>query len=157
MGENVPDRAIVQTAPWPDELEDLVAKATLWPGWEVNLYADYVRDPADTHSGLAAGTTLVITTLTHDTYHPDNIHYRVRHIFGVPAATYNRQAWQRWLFDRYVDVWRHEAMESFEIDGEHPYAATHGPGDDPYVVHDYSTDVQRRTSFRGVVKEDDSE
>lgn len=32
-----------------------------------------------------------------------------------------------------------------------PFAPTHGPGDDPYVVHEYADDVQRRTSFRGEV------
>lgn len=148
----MPDKTIIQSAPWPVELEDLVKRAKLWPGWYVRLYADYPRDKAGTHSGAATGTTLVITTLTHNTYHPEVTDYRVDHIFEVPAATYNRAAWQRWLFERYCDVWRHEAMESFEIDGEHPYAATHGPGDDPYVVHDYASDTQRRTSFRGQVK-----
>jgi hypothetical protein len=141
-----------QAAPDPTELADLVSKAKLWPGWEVWL-GDRVRDPASTHGGEARGLTLVITTLGYNTYHPERGQtYSVDHIFIVPAATYNRASWQRWLFERYAAVWRHEAMESFEVDGEHPYAATHAPGDNPYVVHDYATDLQRRTSFRGEVK-----
>lgn len=157
---------LYQSAPWPAELEDLVEHCRLWPGWSVRLYGDYVRDPADTHSGEARGATLVITTKGPDTHHPERgENYRVDHIFGVPAATYNRTAWQRWLFERYCDVWLHEAMESFAIvytgsfrkrDGtlsdtytERPYAATHKPGTDPYVVHEYATDEERRTNFRG--------
>jgi hypothetical protein len=31
-----------------------------------------------------------------------------------------------------------------------PFAALHGPGDDPYVVHDRATDEQVRTSFQGL-------
>jgi hypothetical protein len=34
---------------------------------------------------------------------------------------------------------------------ERPFAPTHGPGDDPYVIHDYASDTQRRTAFTGKV------
>ena len=33
-----------------------------------------------------------------------------------------------------------------------PYAPCHGPGDDPYIIHEYAIDQQRRTNFRGTVK-----
>src|SRR5438105_4616360 len=136
-----------QTAPWPHELVDLVESAELWLGWKVWLN-DRVRDPADTHGAEAKGLTLVFLTKGYDTDHPERCQiYSVAHYFEVPAATYNRRSWQRWFFDQYAKVRLHEAMESFAIGEEHPYAATHGPGDDPYVVHDYATDEQRRTSF----------
>lgn len=147
---------MTQTAPYPAELADLVSKAKLWPGWTVWL-EDMVRDPVDTHGAEGKGLTLIIRTKGYDTYHPERgQEYRVNHYFIVPAATFNRRSWQRWLFEQYSRVWLHEAMESFEVDGEHPYAATHGPGDDPYVVHDYASDDQRRTSFRGKVKSTDA-
>jgi hypothetical protein len=89
----------------------------------------------------------------------------VTHYHPVPAATFNRQSWERWLFDRLMDTVRHEASEWFQFllvgdfvqrdlshSHEHvrrPFAPTHGPGDDPYVLHEYATDDQRRTSFRG--------
>lgn len=140
-----------QEAPYPDELKDLVNRATLWPGWQVSL-VDMIRDPKTTHGGEAKGLTLIIKTLGPNTYHPERgQNYSVSHLFIVPAATYNRASWQRWLFERYVDVFRHEAMESFQIDEEHPYAATHGPGDDPYVFHEYASSDQRRMSFKGMV------
>jgi hypothetical protein len=70
-----------------------------------------------------------------DTYHPDRGRtYHVLHYFPVPAASYGRRSWQRWLFDRYVDVLTHEGAEMFVIDGERPYAPHHYDGADPYVV-----------------------
>lgn len=33
-----------------------------------------------------------------------------------------------------------------------PYAPNHGPGRDPYTVHELGTDMDRRTSFRGEVQ-----
>lgn len=79
--------------------------------------------------------------------------YRVHHFMPVPPASYNRASWQRWLFEQCLLIERHEASEFFEIDGERPYAPNHGPGWDPYIVTELTTDVDRRTSFRGVVKE----
>jgi hypothetical protein len=49
-------------------------------------------------------------------------------------STIDEHSWQRWLFDRYVDVLTHEGAEMFVIDGERPYAPHHYDGADPYVV-----------------------
>jgi hypothetical protein len=139
-----------QYAPYPTELDDLVGKCAYRPGWTVAL-KDIERDPADTHGDSAGGLTLVITTCGYDSYHPDSgEHYRVHHYTAVPAATFNRASWQRWLFDQFLRVEQHECMEFFAIEDNHPYAATHGPGDDPYVVHEVATETQRATSFRGL-------
>lgn len=146
-------QTMLQTAPYPYELEDLVKGARLWPGWQVRL-VDIVRDPADTHGAEGKGLTLCIQTLGYDSYHPERgSNYSVEHRFVVPAATYNRRSWQRWLFDQYAKVFLHEAMESFEIDGERPYAPHHGPGNDPYTVFEHGTAKDVQTSFRGIVKD----
>jgi hypothetical protein len=140
-----------QVTPWPQELEDLVAVTEFRPGWTVRLYANYPRDYPNGDQSQPAfghGTTLVITADTVNSYPPHDP-IRVRHLFVVPAATYNRASWQRWLFEQFVLVDRHETMEFFTVDGEKPYAPNHGPGCDPYIVHDLATDEQRRTSFRG--------
>jgi hypothetical protein len=76
---------------------------------------------------------------------------RVRHMFPVPPATYNRASWLRWLFECFSKVELHECMEFFTIDGEKPFAPNHGPGWDPYLVTQLATDLDRRTSFRGEV------
>jgi hypothetical protein len=143
---------MTQEAPWPAILAELVdgCQLGLDRSWKVCL-VDMKRD--DDHGrGEARGLTLDIITNGFDTYHPESgPHYRVHHYFVVPAATYDRRSWQRWLFERYCDVWRHEAMESFVIDGERPYAPSHGPGNDPYLVREVGTDIDRRTRFTGDV------
>ena len=87
---------------------------------------------------------------------------RVNHYMPVPPAAYDGRSWRRWLFDQVLLVERHEAMEFFaltttsDVDGftydpVRPYAPSHGPGNDPYLVREVGTDLDRRTSFRGDV------
>lgn len=138
-----------QQAPFPDELTTLVDHCDYRRGWTVRL-RDIVRDPPTTHAGEGRGLTLVITTDTVNSY-PPHEPLRVNHYFIVPAATWNRASWMRWLFERFHDVELHECMEFFTIDGEKPFAPNHGPGFDPYTVTQLTTDLDRRTSFTGEV------
>lgn len=170
-----------QTAPFPVALAELVEQIRYRPGWTFRLL-DIKRDtvdPADQASDeLAGGLTLDIVTWGYDSYHrPDRPTwpghrfwtsttcadcgeawpckrdpYRVHHYRIVPAATFNRESWQRWLFDQVLEVERHEAMEFFDIDGSVPYAPNHGPGHDPYVVRELATSEERATSYKGKVK-----
>lgn len=138
-----------QDAPFPALLAGLVERLTLEPGWSVRMH-HMTRDTGTADQG--SGLTLTITTVSYDTYHPERgRNYRVAHDFIVPAATYNEQSWTRWLFERYVDVLRHEGMEFFRLDDYRPYAPNHGPGFDPYQVREESTDLDRRTQFTGGV------
>jgi hypothetical protein len=130
-------------APFPHVLQDLVDACEYRPGWVVAL-----RD-LDRGQG-SRGLTLIITTDTVDTYHPD-VPLRVNHLFPVPPAAYDWRSWRRWLFDQFVLVEQHEAQEFFVINGERPYAPSHGPGNDPYLIREIGTDLDRRTSFRGEV------
>jgi hypothetical protein len=131
---------------------------------------DIIRDQ-DHGRGSAGGLTLVITTLTTDSYNPrvcDLCHsaetrYRVHHYFPIPAATYDERSWRHWLFDCIVKVETHEAAEFFKLwnsRAEHdeetafydrPYAPSHGPGNDPYLLREVGTDLDRRTRFTGEV------
>jgi hypothetical protein len=156
-------RVLTQRAPWPTALEEAIDDLSYLDGWKFSL-EDIARDYADAArtDPIAWGLTFVIFVPCHDSYHPNN--YRpVQHYHPVPAATFNRQSWERWLFDRLMDTIRHEAAEWFRFietttteDDEfmahrRPFAPTHGPGDDPYVLHEYATDEQRATSYRGEV------
>lgn len=132
-----------QEAPWPVELDELVASCTYRPGWQVRL------DHEDRGQG-SVGLTLTITTNTINSYEPHERLF-VRHLFPVPPAAYNRASWMRWLFECFHSVELHECMEFFTIGGEKPLAPNHGPGWDPYLVTQLSTDLDRRTSFRGEV------
>lgn len=141
-----------QEAPHPEPLAYLVERLSYRPGWSFKL-ADIDRGQG------SAGLTLIITTRGYDSYHPARgENYRVNHYMPVPPAAFDARSWQRWLFDQLLLVERHEAMEFFTIHdspgGEHavrPYAPSHGPGNDPYIVREIGTDTDRRTSFRGEV------
>jgi hypothetical protein len=135
---------VIQQCEFPETLEWLVQRCSYRPGWTVDLHENYDRGQG------SIGTTVVITTDTINSYHHDKPMY-VNHLFIVPAAAYDERSWRRWLFECFHQVELHEAMEFFEIDGEKPYAPSHGPGNDPYMVREVGTELDRRTSFRGEV------
>lgn len=137
--------AMRQEAPWPTELADLVERVAYRPGWRATL------SHLDRGQG-SEGLTLDIITKGYDSYHPERgENYRVHHYMPVPPAAYNRRSWTRWLFEQFLLVERHEAMEFFAVDGERPYAPHHGPGNDPYIIFEHGTELDVRTSFRGTV------
>lgn len=138
-----------QQAPFPDDLAEMVVGLHYRPGWT------FVLDHMDRGQG-SIGLTLDVITKGYNSYDPDRGEtYSVHHLMPVPPASYNRVSWRRWLLEICIIVDRHEACEFFEIDGVKPYAPNHGPGFDPYIVFELTTDEDRRTSFRGVVKERD--
>jgi hypothetical protein len=146
---------LAQFAPFPEILKDLVDKATYRHGWTFRL--DDVQRDKDHGRGSAGGLTLIIETATANSYDPRTCdlcdspvtYYHVSHYFIVPAATYDQRSWRRWLFERVRDVESHEACEFFQIAGERPFAPSHGPGNDPYLIRELGTDEDQRTSFRG--------
>lgn len=138
-------RMTTHTFPFPTALAELVETVVYKPAWRAHL-----REV--THDGACSGLLLLIMSNTQDSYHPED-ELGVQHSFPVPAATYDKQSWRRWLFNRFLDVETHEACEFFQVDGERPYAPNHGPGRDPFLVFEYATDTDRRTSFRGDVKD----
>lgn len=165
MATSTEPRMMSQVAPYPHDLADLVNRLRYRAhlGWRVWLEDDCQRDKPGRHTGEARGLTLVVQRCGPDTYHPERT-LAVNHYFAVPGATYNRQSWMRWLFDRLGDVDTHERMEDFAFftgncfpDGEggsrevweRPLAPNHGPGWDPYLVTVVATETDRRTSFRG--------
>lgn len=140
-----------QQAPFPDDLAEMVVGLQYRPGWQFWL------GHMDRGQG-SIGLTFDVVTLGYNSYHPDlGESYSVHHLMPVPPAAYNRVSWRRWLLDMCILVDRHEACEFFAIDGVKPYAPNHGPGFDPYIVFELTTDEDRRTSFRGIVKESDGE
>ena len=137
-----------QTAPYPAALDDLVKKTKYRPDWEFSLVS---RDRGQGSKGL----TLSILILCEDTYNPGQ-EMRVVHYFIVPAASFNEQSWRRWLFERILEVERHEAAEFFQIDGVRPYAPNHGPGHDPYIIFEEGSRQDKRTDYLGNRRETDA-
>lgn len=139
---------MVQRALYPTELDELVKQCKYRPGWEIRL-----RD-LDRGQG-SVGLTLEIIIETVDTYDPEQpIH--IRHLFIVPAAAYDQRSWRRWLFERFLDVEKHEAAEFFQIGDARPYAPHHGPGNDPYIIFEEGTLQEKRTSYLGETRDTDA-
>lgn len=110
----------------PPNLVELVDSITYKPGWSVWL-DNFSEDGED------RGLALYIVSETVDSYQHDKT-VRVRHEFLVPPASWNRDTWAAWIFDRFRDVESHEAGEFFMIDGLREFAPHHGNGEDPYRV-----------------------
>lgn len=145
-----------QYAPWPDALAAAVAEFQYKEGWRFYLNTiDRDFEDEERKIAIAGGLTLQILVPCQDSYHPE-LYRPVMHYHPVPAATYNRQSWERWIIDRVMETETHEAAEWARfvvpnVEAERrPFAATHGPGDNPYVLHEYATEEQRQTSYLGV-------
>lgn len=148
-----------QEAPYPAILARLVASLGYKAGWRFQLVDDLDRDQG------SRGLTLVINITGPNSYRPwEKI--SVNHYMPVPPAAYDERSWRRWLFDQVLLVERHEACEFFllhvdeagglaDLDSgyaQRPYAPSHGPGNDPYLIREVGTELDARTSFRGVAK-----
>jgi hypothetical protein len=133
-----------QVAPYPALLEELISVLTYKPDWRFELVNSYDRGQG------SYGTTLVITVSTLDSYTLKPI--RVAHLMPLPPASYDVRSWNRWLLDQILLVERHEACEFFTIGGNKPYAPSHGPGNDPYLIREVGTEEDVHTSFKGEVR-----
>lgn len=122
----------------PEHLPELVGECTYKPGWTVTLGTEYAPDGA-------GGLHVFIVSDTENSLLPGE-RIRVRHGFLVPPASYNRDTWAAWLFDRFRDVESHEAAEFFRLNDVREFAPHHGNGEDPYRVWhvgDYATAAKR--------------
>ncbi len=132
-----------QIAPDPVILFELVEGLDYKDGWVFTI-----KD-IDRGQG-SVGLTLLIDITTTDSYHPDEKR-RVHHYMLVPPAAFDMRSWRRWLFDQVLLVEQHEACEFFKIEGVRPYAPSHGPGNDPYMIRELGDQLDVKTSYRGTV------
>ncbi len=112
-------------------LRSLVERAHCKPQWSFKL--------ADEDGALR----LVITVAGFDSYNQER-RLAVSHFFPVPIATYNEKSWQRWMFEMCRRVENHELGEWFRIGEARPFAPLHGPGEDPYTVHEFRSETDAR-------------
>lgn len=116
----------VTTGYVPPHLLELVDQVTYKPGWM--FFLERTEEPDG-----SGGLNLMIISDTENSL-AFNKRIRVKHAFLVPPASYNRDVWAAWIFDRIRDVESHEAGEFFRIDGVREFAPHHGNGEDPYRV-----------------------
>lgn len=119
---------MTQEAPYPTELASLVDTASCKPGWSFQL-TTVDRDDKTCH-----GLTLIIYVLGPNSEDATKI-IHVSHWFPVPPATYDKREWCRWLFERCMDVERHETMEFFKIDGVRAFPPNHKRGRNPFLLN----------------------
>ena len=110
----------------PPGLRELIESLIYKPGWQT--YLDVFRE-----DGQARCWAFYVVSDTENSLHPDR-RIRVRHEFLIPPASYNRDTWAAWLFDRIRDVETHEAGEFFRLGDYREFAPHHGNGEDPYRV-----------------------
>lgn len=121
---------IRQVAPDPQPLRDIIDGLDYKDGWEFSIVDDLDRGQG------SEGMTLVIRVATPDSYANRGV-IHVAHYHPVPPAGYNVHAWRRrWLLERIIETEVHEACEFFTVDGDKPFAPHHGPGSNPYTIHD---------------------
>lgn len=125
-----------------DILAQLVAKVRCKPKWSFRLQ--------DEDGALR----FVIRVSGYDSAQPNDLTPRtIDHIFPVPTATYNEKTWRRWMFEMCRRVENHELGEWFRIGSEWPFAPLHGPGEDPYTVHEFRPIEDALTTQDGSVRQ----
>lgn len=117
---------MLQSAPWPNDLADLVDSLDYKPGWKFYLLGSSRPD------GVQGLHLFIVAEL------PDAVNGGMTKIafpFSVPAVVRSREGWRDWLWECIADADRHERGEWFRIDGERPYAPKHIPEADGYGRH----------------------
>lgn len=123
-----------------DVLEKVVDSVAGKPGWCFELKHD--------EEGYRL---VIIDTKCMDAYNPDQS-FPLAHYFPVPIATYNEKSWRRWVFECCRGVENHELGEWIRWGDERPFAPMHGPGENPYVVHEVRSEADARTTQDGSMR-----
>ncbi len=125
-----------------ETLRRLVELARCKPGWSFRLKDE------------AGALRLVIRVAGFDSSQPDElVRMTVDHYFPVPTATFNEKSWRRWMFEMCRRVENHELGEWFRVGSEWPFAPLHGPGEDPYTVHEFRPADDALTTQDGTRRE----
>lgn len=102
------DELCTQTFPYPHDLRAAVDELMyLDPPWKVRLTHE------DRGQGCV-GLTLSVYPDKRDSYHPEN-HVHTVFLYPVPAAAFNRESWEEWLFARISETEDHERAENFKF------------------------------------------
>jgi hypothetical protein len=115
-----------------DLLADVVTTIEYKPGWRVTL-EDMVR--GGEHLAGGEGLTLRVRFTCEDSTGKGGPQ-PLDHLFVVPPASYNRETWERFVWDCLASVELHEAMEWFKVNGRAVFFPAHGAanGFNPYII-----------------------
>jgi len=124
-----------------DILRRLVSRVKCKPGWKFRI---------ETEDGALRMVIRIDCVDAYDQERGGRMY--LDHYFPVPITTYNEKSWRRWMFEQCRRLENHELGEFFEIDGERPFAPMHGPGEDPYTVHEVRSEADARTTQDGSMR-----
>lgn len=129
---------VVKTEDTFDILRKVVKGAKCKSGWSFRLHNE------------DGALRLVIQIASEDNYHPGRA-WTVDHYHPVPIATYNEKTWRRWVFEKCLATMNHELGEAlrFGPDEVRPFVPMHGPGEDPYTIHEWRSEEDARTTQSG--------
>lgn len=125
-----------------DILTKVVSETKCFPNWTFSIMDE------------SGAKRLVIRIRGHDNYAPER-NFTVSHYHPVPITTYNEKTWRRWIFEQCRRTMNHEIGESlrFGPDKIRPFAPMHGPGEDPYTVHEIRSEQDALTIQDGSLRE----
>lgn len=124
-----------------DILERVVESARCKPGWKF-----FLADGED-------NSKVLIIQIDGVNNYDHSQPFIVNHVHPVPATTFNEQSWRRWMFDQCMRTMTHEIGESLNFDGVRPFAPMHGPGEDPYTLHEFRPEIDFLTTQKGTIRE----
>lgn len=130
-------------------LIEQVEKVKCMPGWKFSI--------VEKGPGILR---LVIQIQGVDSFEPKRP-LAVRHFLPVPHTTYNANSWRRWIFEQCRRVMNHELGEWLRFSDEgsgpdvRPFLPLHGPGEDPYTVHEFRPEADALTTQDGSIREKD--
>lgn len=124
-----------------DTLERLVQSARCKPGWNFSLIDE---------DGAKRLVIQIAGVNNYDHSQP----FKVNHVHPVPITTYNEKSWRRWIFEQCLRTMNHEIGESLRFGPEElrPFAPMHGPGEDPYTVHEIRSEQDALTTQDGSLR-----
>lgn len=121
-------------------LQKVVEEAKYKPGWTMRLQ--------QTEDGLR----LILTDRKCvDAYNPTQS-MPLSHFHAVPKTTFNEASWRRWVFEQCRRTENHEIGEWLRWGDERPFAPLHGPGEDPYTVHEFRLEQDSRVKQDGSMR-----
>lgn len=125
-----------------DLLADIVSNTKCLPGW--SFWINSVDGAHYLHITIEG-------TNNYDHSKP----FVVTHCHPIPFATYNEKSWRRWILEQCLRTMNHELGENlrFGPDEIRPFVPMHGPGEDPYTIHEWRSEEDALTTQRGTLRD----
>ena len=125
-----------------EQLKKIVSETKCKPGWAFSV-----------GPGEGLSWVLFITIDGHNNYAAEEP-FIVTHCHPVPETTYNEKTWRRWILEQCIRTMNHELGEAlrFGPNEERPFAPMHGPGEDPYTIHEIRSEQDALTTQNGTLR-----